>query len=377
MRTVIGMALVAVLASCGSDAPDIPHLDWPASVEIPLAHTPDVYTAMVSIGSQAFSLLVDTGSSTTVVAGASCTACSIVSPLYMPGATATDTGNTASGSYVDQSTWDGELYVDQVGFGSGSPAVPLELASIVDEVLFFKDASYEGIIGLGPPESVVGDTTAFMSTAVQSGAPNLLAFELCDDAGTMWIGAPDASAMAGPMVYTPLVAASDDLPYYNLAVTGLALGGTSIASGAAAFHDAFFDTGTTDFLVPTAVRDALASAIDQSAGTAALFAGQSLATDGCYTAAGVTAAQVDAMLPPLSTSFPDGTGGTVTISAPATRSYFIDDSNGQFCLAVTASGSDDSAVTILGDAFLRGFVGAIDLANQRIGFAPDAGCGGS
>src|SRR5262249_24456900 len=134
MKRVIAAIVVALLASCGgNDAPEIPHLDWPASTEVPRVHAPDSYPAMVSVGPRPFALLVDTGSSTTVVAGASCASCSIVSPLYMPGSTAKDTGNNTSGSYVDFSTWDGEIYVDQVGLGSGAPAVPLELVSIVDE----------------------------------------------------------------------------------------------------------------------------------------------------------------------------------------------------------------------------------------------------
>jgi hypothetical protein len=367
-------ASAAALVGCNS-APDVPHLDWPSTAAIALTQVTDDYAAMVSIGGQTFSLIVDTGSSTTVVPGASCSQCSTAGvPLYTPGSTAKDTGDHTSGMYVDFSSWDGEIYVDQVGLGSGTPAVPLEFAAMTSEMVFFLYPGQDGIFGMGPPQAVDGDTTAFESTAVQSGAPNLLAFELCSGSGTMWIGDYDASAASSSPMYTPLIAASDDAPYYNLAIDDLGLGGTSLGFGAATFKTASFDTGTTEFIMPTEAYDMLVATVDSSSGTAALFGSQSIA-NGCYMAAGVTAAQVDAMLPAMSTSFPDGSGGTFSVTSSPTRSYLTDNGSGEFCLAVADGGNGDGSYTILGQAFLRAFVGVVDLANNRIGFAPDVGCG--
>jgi Eukaryotic aspartyl protease len=366
-------AIVALLASCNS-APDVPHLDWPSTAAIALAQVTDEYTAMVSVGAQTFSLIVDTGSSTTVVPGASCSQCSTAGvPLYTPGQTSKDTGDHTSGMYVDFSSWDGEIYVDQVGLGSGTPAVPLEFAAMTSEMVFFRYPGQDGIFGMGPSQALDGDTTAFQSTAVQSGAPNQLAFELCSGSGTMWIGDYDASAASGSPMYTPLIGASDDAPYYNLAVDDLGLGGTSLGFGSATFKTASFDTGTTEFIMPTEVYDMLIASVDSSSGVAALFGSQSIA-NGCYTATGVTAAQVDAMLPAMSTSFPDGSGATFSVTSSPTRSYLTDNGSGEFCLAVADGGNGDGSYTILGQAFLRGFVSVVDLANNRIGFAPDVGC---
>ena len=78
------------------------------------------------------------------------------------------------------------------------------------------------------------------------------------------------------------------------------------------------------------------------------------------------------MLPVFSMSFPDGDGGSVTVTAPATKSYLTDNGNGRFCLNVSNGGN--LGVSILGDRFLKSFVTTIDLPNGRIGFAPDKGC---
>ncbi|HEX4450292.1 MAG TPA: pepsin-like aspartic protease [Kofleriaceae bacterium] len=364
----------ALLVACGTDAPDVPHLDWPTSAAIPLTQAGDdyYYTAMVAIGDQTFALLVDTGSSTTVVASTQCTSCTTVSPLYAPGATAKDTGNQTSGMYVDFSTWDGEIYVDQVGLGNTTPAVPLEIAAMVDELAFFRDDYSEGIFGAGPTQALEGDTTAYQTTATESGAPNELAFELCDGSGTMWIGDPDASAMGSALMYTPLTGATDDAPYYNVAISDLGIGGTSLGFGPSTYKAGAIDTGTTDFVIPTDAYDMLIAQVDSSPGVAALFGTQSLA-NGCFTAAGVTAAQVDAMLPAMSTTF---TGSaTFVVSSPPTRSYLNDVGNGMFCLAAADGGAGDQSVTILGDAFMRGFVTVLDFDHDRAGFAPDVGCG--
>jgi hypothetical protein len=92
----------------------------------------------------------------------------------------------------------------------------------------------------------------------------------------------------------------------------------------------------------------------------------------CLTATGVTADMVDAMLPTMTLTFPNGNGGTVTLTAPATKSYLDDMGNGRFCLNV--SNGTNLGVSILGDRFLKSFVTTIDNTNSRIGFAPDKGC---
>ncbi|HEY3808190.1 MAG TPA: pepsin-like aspartic protease [Kofleriaceae bacterium] len=362
----------------GSDAPEVPHLDWPSSTAVALLHAPGEYTANAQIGSQTFALLVDTGSTTTAVADASCSECSqIVSPLYTPGGSAKDTGHHTTATYADGTQWTGEIYVDQVGLGSGSPAVPLELAAITAEIFFFKDDTTQGILGVGTPETLLDDTTSYPQTVTESGGPSQLAFELCGSAGTMWIGDYDATAAASAPVFTPLIAPTDATPYYDVAIDDIGLGGTSLGFGASTYATAFVDTGTTDLIIPTDAYDAFVAAVNALPAMTTLFPGQTFTTgvgQSCIEIDGATDAEIDAMMPALTMSFP-ATSGTVTVTAPPTRSYLDDTGAGQLCLGVGDGGSGDDALTVLGNAFMRGFLTVIDVAHSQVGFAPDAGCG--
>ncbi len=89
----------------------------------------------------------------------------------------------------------------------------------------------------------------------------------------------------------------------------------------------------------------------------------------------MTAAQVDTALPPMWTQFPDGNGGSFKMSAAPTRSYLMPpDTEGAFCLVVIDGGDPGPGATVLGDTYLGAFISVLDLANQRIEFAPDIGC---
>src|ERR1700733_1103415 len=138
---------MALVTACGGgsdavsvDAP-IPDAAVLPVAAIPLT-TPDAlfYIAQVTVGDQSFAMLIDTGSTTTGVAGATCTSCAVagVSPLYMPSATAVDAGATAMTMYVDGSGWSGEIFQDAVALGFGVPSVELELASITAQNEFFR-----------------------------------------------------------------------------------------------------------------------------------------------------------------------------------------------------------------------------------------------
>jgi hypothetical protein len=74
-------------------------------------------------------------------------------------------------------------------------------------------------------------------------------------------------------------------------------------------------------------------------------------------------------------TFPGTSGGSFTLSFPATESYLIPSSQGrsvQYCAGI----GDSSSVggTIIGAAALASFVTIFDAQNMQIGFAPGAGC---
>ena len=84
---------------------------------------------------------------------------------------------------------------------------------------------------------------------------------------------------------------------------------------------------------------------------------------------------VDAMLPPMSLSFPAETGtGNVTVSAPASQSYIYQMRPGMYCFAFADGGSGQQYFGVMGDTILRAFLTVVDIENKRVGFGTDSGC---
>jgi hypothetical protein len=350
---------------------------------IPLT-TPDesFWGPQVTIGGQSFMMDLDTGSTTIGVAAMGCTQCTGVTPLYTPGTGATDDHKTASTTYADNSGWSGEIYTDTVGLGHGSPDVKVDFAAMTRQRKFFYQNQYQGIFGLGAPENAEPNTGAYFDIATQTGMTGIMAFELCADGGTMWLGGFDATHTSAAPQYTPLIPVTANQPFYAIDITGMSLGGTSVGSGAATFQEPVVDTGTTYFYLPTPVETALISAINASSGFKTLFGANAKVADdpngtgvGCVTMAGVTAAQVDQSLPPLVINMPNKAGGAdISVSVPALRSYMYDAGNGQFCLGIADGGTQDA--TTMGDVIMQGFVTVIDVQHQQVGWALDKGCAG-
>ncbi len=359
----------------------------PAGYAIPLASPEGAdyeYTASVTIGAQSFAMSIDTGSTTLGIGGMGCTTCTGVTPLYAPSSTAMATGKRGDTEYEDGTGWSGPVYTDTVGLGNGSPSVSMEFVDITKATgqggnSFFDGSNDEqGILGLGPSQNALSNTTGFMPALMAGGVTNTFAFELCDstgpNAGTMWLGGDGAPGSS--VVYTPLIAISDNTPFYAIDVDGVSLGGTTVVSNASnTFAQPVLDTGTSLFYVPTSVFNTFQSTLQASSGFTTLFGSNTFATSGqdagCLTDASVTDAQVEAMLPPITLSLPNmGGGADVTIQASALDTYLYDGGNGQFCLAIQDGGTQDPST--FGDAFMQGFHIVVDIPGGRVGFAPPA-----
>jgi hypothetical protein len=211
---------------------------------------------------------LDTGSTTIGVAGAACTSCATVgvSPLYMPGTYAIDQNKTASTQYADGSSWGGEIYQDATGLAHGTPSVALAIVDIKNQTQFFVDNTYQGIFGLGAPENAEPNTGAYFDAIKATGEPAVMAFELYDTDGTMWLGGFDPTTATAAPSYTPLIAITTNNPFYRIDITGMSIGTTAVGTGAATFQQPTVDTGTTLFYVPTMVERAALNAINGSTG---------------------------------------------------------------------------------------------------------------
>jgi hypothetical protein len=343
---------------------------------IPLTTTSDsfVYEAELTIGDQTFAMDIDTGSTTIAVAAATCASCTGITPKYTP-TTGVDQLTPATSQYQDGSGWSGEIYRDTVTLAHGTPSVSLNFSTITSQTQFFEDNAYQGILGLGSVFNADTDTDAYLAMVEAKGVAPVTSFELCDTSGTMWLGGYDAAAANGAPTYTPMLAINDNNPFYSLDVDDLKLGGTSLGYQTSSdFQEPIVDTGTSLFYLPTGIFKTMLDTIKASSGFEALFPGQALTSEGCVQTPGVTDAMLDAQLPAMTIDFPSTTSGApnVTLTATASQSYFYDNGNGQFCLAIGNGGTSDAST--LGLTFLRAFVTIIDTGNGRIGFAPDLGC---
>jgi hypothetical protein len=396
-RTATSMAVVLLgaAAACGGHAGAVaPTGDdggTPAAaggggyVTIPLSScVPSSYTAAVTIGgSQAFQLVVDTGSTTLGVASSSCKDCSGVAPLYDPGSSAVDQHHQAS-SQFETGQWSGEIYEDTVATGPEA-ALPVRLVAIDSQSQFFVETlcdspsgGYQGVLGLGPSAAAVSGTDGYLDRLVAAGqVPDVFALWLCDAGGTLWLGGWDAAAVTAAPSYTRQLAGLHHY-YYAVALDAVDVAGTRVPVPSGRYTESVIDAGSTAFVLPTAAFDGITKAIAASPGFVSVLgsAGAAWFSDlsDCRTLS-QTKAELDATLPPVGLVFDDAPDAVVR--APATESYLVQ-YQGQWCPALYALDpqGDLPFAAILGSPIMRSNVVVFDRANQRIGFAPHAACPG-
>jgi hypothetical protein len=354
---------------------------------IPLVSPPDsagfFYTPTLSVAGSMFTLDLDTGSTDTGIAGASCTSCSGLSPLYTPGASSKDAGGQVQAEYADMSGWSGEVYSDKMTLGAGSPTFDADLVDISTQSMFFSGNDYQGILGVGRDDLAgSADTVTYLDGLFGAGVTQAIAVEMCPTDGTFWLGGYDPSHASSALTYTPMLGDSSgnqNAAFYAVDMTAMQLGSADSGLTSATAGGPILDTGTSLFYIPTAAETKIIAAINANGSFKTLFPSQTMTdpsgqsqTAGCVNAGtGVTDAMVDAGLPKLNMTF--GTGANaITLSSAALESYMIDAGGGMYCMVMMPGGDDGEM--IMGDMFLRGYVTLIDIANERAGFAPSKTC---
>ena len=379
MRITITFSLLATIAGCSGQQGDVPDAAAPDASPFAMTHVPLTgcsysYTADVAVGGSPFRLMVDTGSATLGVAGASCTTCSTagVAPLYAPGASAVDLDRTVTSTYDDgDMSWSGEVYRDLVSAGTLT-AVPLALVDITAQTNFFYADTCgdpQGILGLGPPAILSPGTTSFPTQLATSGAVDELALHFCLGTGDLWFGGYDPAAATAVPTWIPMSTNS----YYEVAVSDVAVDGTSVGIPASAYGMAIVDSGGPALGLPTtaynaAVAKLAASPAFQSRfGNAVFFT--STTTNTCKVL-GETREQIDAELPKLTVYVGSP---AVAIDLPATASYlqtFPSDGQVMYCPGMFSS----PGLTDLGNTLIRAGLVIFDRAHGQLGFAPTAPC---
>jgi cathepsin D len=360
-------------------------------VTVPLTACPlGDYAASFSIGgTNNFSLVVDTGSTTLGVASSTCTSCDGVMPVYSPGSTATDEHQTASSQFVTGG-WSGEIYQDSVGIDP-TTSVEDNLVAIHSQSQFFQTVQCgDGVVGFAPRGSALTGTTGLFDQLVATrGFADVFSLELCPSSGKLWLGGFDSSVMTAAPQYVPIANSPYAAYYYVVGLTSIGVLGQTIPLATTAYENAIVDTGTNAFVISSAAYGPLTSLIAASpafvsafgadAG-ASFFAPQPTNVDagvvagaGCF-ATSETRQELDSTLPALTLTF--GSKPGISIQATATQSYLAEGPPGSWCpvIASVETGTSFPFDAIVGTPVLLSSVVVFDRTNGQLGFAPHAPC---
>jgi hypothetical protein len=355
-------------------------------LSIPLTGCPlDYYYVPVSVDGQAFTMVLDTGSTDTAVATSSCSDCG-VSPEYAPAA-GSCSGSTSSSFGTGSESWSAQVCSTTVSAGGEMPAVTMNVGGITSQMgQFFNHydcaenalpgpSQFQGIFGLGPLDlDTIGSSSqdAYFSALVQQGVADKFAVLLCSTGGVLWFGGYDPQYASGAPQFTPMSMSQ----YWAVGLSGVGLGTQQVGG---ADPQSIVDTGTQGLYLASAAYSTLMAVT--SSGFTSVFGASTLnaifSQNNCAApSSGQTQAQIDAALPPLTMTFPAVSGGAFTLSLAATASYLVPVTQGtavQYCLAVgdyAATGQ----TTIIGGNILRANITVFDEGNQQIGFAPQSFC---
>lgn len=338
-----------------------------------------IFSTPITIGSQTFAVLVDTGSSSLAVASSQCTACgeTPLSPRYSPGPTATQVPGSVQAVYGSGS-WSGRAFRDDVAM-AGLGSVHMTIGAIDQSSSFFQKSScqatyqqgntFQGILGMAYGRIAPEPTDAYWDALVDdSDTPDIFAMQMCTASGRMWTGGYDAAFFAGALAWTPIIQTA----WYVVGMGGLSFGSQSVSVPASAYGTTIVDSGTTAILMPNGVYSALVSLIEANSYFRTNFGAAFYGSSQCVIPMnGADRNTLNANLPKLSIAL----NGGVTLSLNAVSSYIIaeTDDSGTVYYCSGLSGWDNDQ-TILGYAALNQYTVVYDRANTRIGFAPAAYC---
>ncbi|KZP23602.1 acid protease [Athelia psychrophila] len=340
----IGKSIPATVAK---DQARLSKFNGAASTSATVTNDVDSYIAKVTVGSQTFDLIVDTGSSNTWVGA---------NTKYT--GSGTNTGNSVSVSYGSGS-FKGTEYTDSVTIGSAT--VAKQSIGVASSSTGF--TSVDGIVGFGPVD--LTESTVDGETTVPTFMDNLSSTEILgvsfapesgssDDSanGELTFGGTDSSKYTGSITYTPKSTSGDFGPYWGVTVSSIDLGSTSLASSGGAI----VDTGTTLIYIPTSAYNKFLSAANG-------------ATDSTTGLAKFTSKPTD--------TFSFTIGGTKLSLTPAqylvpSAQYSNFGISGSDYYSWIGDGGASSVDFIIGQKFLENYYSVFDTANKQVGFATAA-----
>jgi hypothetical protein len=379
MRKILGIGVECAEADshCSSRlAPPVMH--------VPLIGEAGLFFADVTVGGTDFRVTVDTGSTTTAIASASCANCQAAGNRYRPGRLAADTHSIASTTYGGGSGkgWSGRVLEDSITFGGRSlfPRVKLVAIDSQTGVLGVGGGSphelNDGILGLGPTLAAMPGTTSFSDAWLAvHGNSDLFAVALCPSAakGHVWFGGYDVAFAASTPAYTPM--SERDM----VRVTDIAIGGVTLALPEGAYGDALVDSGSPVSQLPPKVFRALVAVLEKNATFQHVFGGNPKWSlwSGCAPIPlpfEEAKRQFDENLPPVDITF--GKNSPVRVQFPASESYlrFVNIGGKPMWCGGIVAGAEAPSFMTLGSPLMQGKIVVFDREKRSMGFAQVRKC---
>ena len=330
---------------------------------------------------QTFQVVLDTGSGLAAVVSSLCPAatCLNASPVYTLTSTAIDPDLPLHQSY-GQGSWSGPGYLDTLSLGGIAPVPRVLFGAMITQRDFLPTDNcqmtqvtptpLQGIVGMG--FTTVSDYPSYATLLGEA-----FALQLCESGGQLWIGADsiNQTLLTSPLLYAPLASNESERFYYSIAVSGLYLNGTLLATQetAPSFSSAIVDSGTTLNLLPPDVYSAFVDLLESNTAFSSAFPQLLQDPSGCFPTSSSTATLNDE-LPRMAWEI-NGQTFTLTPVDSYLRQIFVD-SEVYYCLGIGSASSDlePDMDTILGWATLNQFITVYDQPNERVGFASTTSC---
>ena len=215
----------------------------------------------------------------------------------------------------------------------------------------------------------------------KTGVPLLFAVQLCDAGGYLWLGGFDRNhvAAARTPTYVPTMAYYDDAGRqittepYAVYVSGMALGNASVFGNITNVL-AIVDTGNPGLALPAQgaaeFERLLGAALNATPGVSRPLPTQ----PNCVAGLPTERSALDKLLPNFTLTVSAGPNASAAaLTAPASRSYMAPYPwNGTTVWCYELGEWPDSGFGSIGIPLMRGFVVVFDMAEHRIGFAPQA-----
>lgn len=323
------------------------------TADVPLQDFQDaMYWGEIQIGTPAktFQILFDTGSSNLWVPSKDCTNCKSSAAVYDPTASSTFKNNgTAFKIQYGTGAMNGVVVHDDITIGSLKCEADFAVATN-EPGITFKEAKFDGILGLGWPSIAVDGITPVMQAMQAAGQLDkfqfgfYLQYHKNKDSGKLTIGGYDTSK-GYKFQYVPLKMEN----YWMVNMESLSFGGTKSTT----VVNAIIDSGTSLIVGPVADVKAIA----------AIEGGTEIVNGEYSVSCSSTMKDMEVTL---------GSGSnTVTLTVKGAdlrlkicRFVVICE-----CLLGLAGMDLGQPLWILGDVIMRDFYTLFDIENEQIGFA--------